>query len=86
MGKKKYPKIKIKERKLGKELAAGQSFMAPRKLIELDPRQSNREYLDTLIHELLHIITPDWDEMKVRRNSRIMTKYLWEQGYRRVYK
>lgn len=76
--------IRIKERKLGRELAAGQSYLS-RKLIEIDPRQSNKAYLDTLIHETLHLIYPRLTEKEVVQASRVLTKNIWKQGYRRIY-
>ena len=54
-------KIRVKERKLGRHKAMGLAH--PDGLIEIDPRTPPKEYLDTLIHELLHQARPSsyWD-------------------------
>lgn len=38
-----------------------------KKVIEIDPRQKPKQYLDTLIHEALHISFPDMSETKVKK-------------------
>lgn len=75
-------KLKVIERKLGRERAWGQAFSGEF-LIEVDPRQPPREYLDTLIHEALHIFEPDWTERKICITSRKISSLVWEMGYRR---
>jgi hypothetical protein len=52
--------------------------------ILIDPRQSPRQYLDSIIHELLHWVSPDWKEAKVKDAARLMTRELWKAGYRRT--
>lgn len=78
-------KLKVIERKLGRERAWGQA-VSGEFLIEIDPRQAPKEYLDTIIHEALHIIEPDWEEYKVCRTSRQLSALVWEMGYRRILK
>jgi len=73
----------IKERKLGRERAMGQAFQGEN-LIEIDPRQSNKEYMDTLIHESLHIMFPDWTENKVMKTSNKLANILWDENYRKA--
>ena len=55
-----------------------------KKLIEIDPRQQPMQYLDTLIHELLHIECPEFSETKVKKVTKGIRKGLWEHGYRWV--
>ena len=81
----KSKRIKIVERKLGREKAFGQSWQND-SFIEIDPRQKSRQYLNTLIHEILHVLYPEDSETKVIENSRILSKYIWEKNYRRVQK
>lgn len=81
----KTDKIKIVEKKLGRERAWGRSWRGE-SFIEIDPRQKSRQYLNTLIHELLHVIYPEESETKVREHSGVLTKYIWEKNYRRIYK
>jgi hypothetical protein len=75
-------KIKITNRKLGKEQAWGLAD-AGLNSIELDSRLKGKRHLLYLIHEMLHIIHPDWSETKVVKVSRIMSKLIWDQKYRR---
>jgi hypothetical protein len=81
---KKLPKkIKVKERKLGREKAAGLSWENDA-VIELDPRQDEKERLDTLLHETLHVLFPKLSEMAVRGLAPRITAVLWNDGWRRV--
>lgn len=75
--------FKVTERKLGRERAMGQ-VIYQRKLIEIDPRQTSREYLDTLLHEGLHAIFPELSERKVAGAARRLTRLVWKQGFRRI--
>jgi|19_taG_2_1085344.scaffolds.fasta_scaffold80589_1 hypothetical protein len=77
--------IRIRERKLGKHKAVGLAH--PNGLVEIDPRQSAKEYLDTMIHELLHVIDPskEWDEKTVEKAARTITLFLWRAGFRRIH-
>lgn len=76
-------KVKIIERKLGREKALGQAWDD---LVEIDPRQCSKEYMDTAIHELLHIAQPELSESKVVRVSRLISSKLWKLGFRRIHK
>lgn len=76
--------IRIKRRKLGRYKALG--IAHPDGLIEIDPRQTPREYMDTLIHELLHQVKASsyWDETAVTKVANALSHHLWEEGYRRM--
>ena len=76
-------KTKVVLRKLGREKAFGLAHFDDNK-IEIDPRQRTLTYLDTLIHEKLHLLNPDWSESKVKKHAREITTLLWEHGYRWV--
>jgi len=73
----------VVERKLGKHQAAGQMDYV-NNVIEIDPRQESKAYLDTLIHEKIHHLAPSWSEGKVRWWANRLSKFLWEQNYRKV--
>jgi len=77
----KTSKPKIKEKKLGREMAMGQCYDG---IIEIDPRQTSEEYLDTMIHEMLHHHFPELTEEQVIKISNLMSKSLWNKGYRRI--
>jgi hypothetical protein len=72
---------KVVERKLGREKAWGLCYDG---IIEIDPRQNSKEYLDTAIHEMLHLVMPEMKEEDVARSARKMASVLWRLGYRRV--
>ena len=77
------PRVKIVERKLGRERCVGQATHGIN-LVEIDPRQSEYERLDTLVHELFHISFPDATEDEIVVISRWFSRILWRQQYRRV--
>lgn len=52
--------------------------------ILIDPRQAPKDRMDTLIHESLHVIFPEFTEKEVEKTARILTRILWQQGYRKV--
>ncbi len=54
------------------------------KKIEIDPRQSPKDYLDTLIHESLHENFPKAKEEKILNAGTSIANLLWRLGYRRV--
>jgi hypothetical protein len=85
MVKRRIKKIKIVEKKLGRHRVWGFCYQGE-KLIEIDPRQRAKTYLDTLIHELLHELFPEFSENKVKQSARVLTKHIWEKNYRRIAK
>lgn len=76
-------KLKIVERKLGKEQAVGLYYVGESR-IEIDPRQSPKKFLNTLIHELMHHVYPSASEEKVCRFAGTLTEALWRNNYRKV--
>ena len=82
---KKLPKkIRVRERKLGREKADGLAWEGRRALVEIDPRQGENNRLDTLLHEAMHILFPKLNEMQVRGVAARLTEILWNDGWRRV--
>ena len=73
----------IIERKLGRERAWGLAYQGDN-LIEIDPRQDPKNYLDTLIHEMLHLIHPEWTEEEVMRTASGLAEAVWAANYRKV--
>jgi len=53
-------------------------------IIEIDPRQPKKEYMDTIIHEALHILFPSKREKTILRAGTSIANLLWRLGYRRV--
>jgi hypothetical protein len=56
----------------------------PSGLIEIDPRQDEQEFLNTLVHELLHREQPDLSETAVIRIADWISWELWKFEYRRL--
>lgn len=74
-------KIKVRERRLRRYLG----YAYPKKsLIEITPDQKPRQYLDTLIHEILHVMYPKDSETKISQNASTITHHIWKKGYRRL--
>ena len=78
-------KIKVIDKKLGRQKAVGQAYSDAR-VIEIDPRQRSKNYLDTLIHEMLHCFAPRWGEKRVSQTANEMTRVIWDKQYRRIEK
>jgi hypothetical protein len=74
--------IQIIYRKLGRHKAVGLAYQDDN-LIEIDDRQKGYEFLDTLIHEIIHIQNPTWNELKVIGHSKQLSKILWDLGFRK---
>ena len=55
-------------------------------IIEIDPRQCPKDYLDTLIHESLHEILPRKSEKFILRAASSIANLLWRMGYRKKKK
>ena len=78
-------KLKITERKLGREKAYGQCWKGDY-LIEMDERLRAKHYLSVLVHELLHHVFPWMSETMVTRAAPKIAKGIWQQQYRRLAK
>ena len=76
-------KIKVFEKKLRRERCVGTAEFATL-IIQIDPRQNSKSYLDTLIHEMLHLYNPQWSETRVSETANEMTRVIWDANYRRL--
>ena len=70
--------VRLVERKLGCDRAHGQVRVADR-LIEIDPRQRPACYLDTLVHEAMHVLYPSLKGI-VARDAREIAALLLRAG------
>ena len=77
--------VEVIERPLGREKAMGLAWVEDRK-VEIDSRLDSKDFLDTLIHELLHIYNPHWSEIKTASTANEMTDLIWAKDYRRIKK
>ena len=78
-------KIRVKEGKLGRQRVYGLAW-ADRMTIEVEERQDSKDYLDTLIHEMLHCFAPAWGEKRVADTAKEMARVIWDKNYRRIKK
>jgi len=74
---------RIVYRKLGRERASAQITFGD-DLIEVDPRQSAMQELDSLIHEAIHRADPKLSETRVVKMARVIRGILWHEGYRKA--
>lgn len=52
--------------------------------IDIDPRLKPRDYMDTLIHELLHREISDLSEECVTATATMIADALWEKKFRSI--
>ena len=78
-------KIKVREKKLGRQGAVGLAY-ADEMMIEIDKRQNSKNYLDTLLHEMLHCFAPRWGEKRITQTANEMTRVIWDKNFRRIEK
>lgn len=53
------------------------------KTIFIDPRLIPKDYMDTLIHESIHLVFPKLSEQKVLNAATTIANLLWRSGYRK---
>ena len=75
--------IKLSERKLGRERASGQARQECG-LIEIDPRQGEPARPDTLVHEVLHVMLPDFHENAAKVIAAGIAAVVRKDGWLRV--
>ena len=78
-------KPRVKEVDLSKENALGFAYQDDFE-IEIEPKQSSKEYLNTLIHEMLHCFFPELKENQITKLADIMAENIWKKSYRRIKK
>lgn len=74
---------KVIVKNLGRHGALGLAD-TEKKVIEIDPRQKPKQYLDTLINEALHISFPEMSETKVKKVAKEIRDIVWDHNYRWV--
>ena len=76
-------KLKVVEVKLGRERAVGIADYENFNIL-VDPRQKPYEYLNTMVHELIHHMSPSWEENRVKWWANRISRFLWSHNYRQV--
>lgn len=80
---KKLPKkLILRDRKLLRENAQGQAIHPD--LLEVDPRLTSRDRLNTVLHEAIHLCFPNLSERDVRAVTVRLFLVLWEDRWRRL--
>jgi len=54
-------------------------------IVYVDPRQTPRDYCETLIHETLHECCPYLEEWAVQNAGDVIERVLHRAGYRKIY-
>lgn len=76
--------VKVVVAKLGRQRCIGLAIEEDGKqTILVDPRQPEKERLNTLIHEAIHLADFDIPEAKVIRLANKAAEVVWQEGYRR---
>jgi hypothetical protein len=81
-------KVRIRFEELGDSPPSGRNSTnfgecnPPSKEIVIDPRQTENEMIDTIIHEVLHIIYPKTKECIISTNATTIADILLKLGYR----
>lgn len=75
--------IKIVHKKLGRHKAWGRAIFDER-IVEIDERLKDLDYLDTLIHEIMHLQHDCIIEEKINRDATELAVILWNLGYRKI--
>lgn len=54
--------------------------------VEIEKNQPSREYLNTLIHEMLHCLLPDLNEGQIDKMATMLADEIWRRRFRRLAK
>ena len=83
----KRKKVKVVFAKLGRHRCIGLAIEEDGKqTVLVDPRQPEKEPLNTLAHEAIHLSDFSLPESKVIRLANKVAEVLWQEGYRRQTK
>lgn len=77
-------RIKIVEKKLGRDNVHGWAIYKPELRIELDERLRGKFQQEVLLHEGLHIVFPHLDEEAVLEAAHTLAELTWKFGLRRI--
>jgi hypothetical protein len=72
---------KVVHAKLGREQMWASATIGRNK-IEIDERLKTYRYLLYLLHEHFHLRHPEWTETKVRKESSMTARFLWQNNFR----
>jgi len=70
-------KAKVYYKDLSKDKAVGFAYQGSEHYIEIDPKQTDKEYFLTHVHELFHLLLPDLSERQIIRIEKTFGISLW---------
>lgn len=74
--------IKVIYKKLGRQQAYGITWKDGR--VYIDSRLKKKDQLETLVHEILHCVFPEYEEEEIDKRAKIISDTLWNEGFRKV--
>lgn len=79
--------IKVEGRKMGNRDALGLAYPKERRIeIDFDQHKTEKELLDTIVHEILHVSTEDWlSEHAIELIAEDIADVLHRQKWRRIH-
>ena len=78
-------KLKVTERKLGREGALGQIWIDENH-IEIDPRLKGETKFKIMLHEFLHKAFPEMEEKDILHGERIVGNGMWKHWVKELLK
>ena len=76
-------KVKVIERRLGREKSDGLAWIGENK-IEIHTDLEGKERMGVIAHEVAHLAFPKASENSILKFEKMIRDTLWDQGYRRV--
>ena len=70
-------KAKVYYKDLSKDKAVGFAYQGSEHYIEIDPKQTDKEFFLTHVHELFHLLLPDLSESQIIRIEKTFGSSLW---------
>lgn len=77
--------IKIEHKDLTSDGVWGWAYQDENR-IELEKNQTSKEYLNTLIHEMLHCMLPDLKEPHIEKMADMLANEVWRRKFRKIAK
>lgn len=76
-------KVTVEHKKIGRSHAVGLAYKDEHRIV-IDERQKGKDYIDTAIHELLHIYLPKMAEARINKLATNLTDALWDLKIRKI--
>lgn len=70
-------KPRVYHKDLSKDNVVGFAYQGSEHYIEIDPKQTDKEYFLTYLHELFHLLLPDLSEKQIIKLEKTFGLVLW---------